>query len=141
MFFIWLHLLDIAHIVRGHFTTVEIVLSIIMGICSLLGIFTSLKVMPAKNISTSIFLTTSAILLSLVFMYIWQIGNILNNYHQPWEITTGVGVSIILLVSLVISLRNTTSPNPFYNGLVIYAFLLFQVIAMWISFHQSFAHD
>jgi hypothetical protein len=141
MFFIWLHLLGMAKIVQGHFTTGEVVLSIIMGMCSLAGAINSWKYLFVKNIFPKIILTASTIALSVVFMYIWQIGNILNNYHNTGGIVTAIGLSFFLLLCIGISLRDSYFSKPFYAALLIFGFSLIQVIAMWVSFQQSFAHD
>lgn len=141
MFFIWLHLLGMAKIVQGHFTSGEVMLSIIMGIFSLAGVINSFKYLSVKKIFSNIIFTAATIALSLVFMYIWQIGNILNNYHNTGEIVTAIVLSFFLLLCIVISLQGSYFSNPIYGALLIFGFSLLQVIVMWVSFHQSFAHD
>jgi hypothetical protein len=40
---IWLHLLNITHVINGHFTVIEIILTILIGIFCLLGMLNSLR--------------------------------------------------------------------------------------------------
>jgi hypothetical protein len=141
MFSIWLYLLGIAKIVQGHFTGGEIILSIMIGICSIAGLINSLKTFTIKGNLANIILITATFALSLIFMYIWQLGNILNTHHHAGEIAIAALIGLLLLLCIVTSLRNSSSGNPLKSGLVIFIFSFIQAIAMWISFHQLFAHD
>jgi hypothetical protein len=140
VFFIWLYLLGIAKIVQGHFTTGEIILTILIGICSIAGLINSIKTSTIKNNLAKIFLLTAIITLSLIFMYVWQLGNILNNYHHPIEITTAALIGLLLVLCIVTTLKNSSSHNPLGSGLVIFIFSFIQTMAMWVSFQQLFAY-
>ena len=95
VFCIWLYLLHIAKIVQGHFTGGEIILSILIGIFSIVGLINSLKTFTIKNNLAKIFLLSAILTLSLTLMYIWQLGNILNNYHHPMEIAIAALIGLI----------------------------------------------
>ncbi len=141
VFLIWLYLLGIAKIVQGSFTGGEVILSIMIGICSIAGLINSLKSFTMKNNLAKINLLSATITLSLVLMYIWQLGNILNTHHHPIEIAIAALIGLFLLLWIAISLRNSSSDNPLKSSVVIFIFSFIQAIAMWVSFKQLFAHD
>jgi hypothetical protein len=70
MTLIWLFLLGMASVVRGHFTVVEIILTLLIGASSILGIVAVIRgrTHVEFNISVSVFVLFSA--LQVVAMWI-----------------------------------------------------------------------
>jgi hypothetical protein len=69
MCIIWMHLLNIAHIVHGQFTLTQIIMTIVMAVCGVLGAVSSIRNTVRRN---RLILSLMLILfLSIQFFAIW----------------------------------------------------------------------
>ena len=69
MCFIWLYLLGIANIVTGRFSPIEIIMTLLIGICSLLGIIISFKNKTSEHFFEKILVFLFFLLLQIGVMW------------------------------------------------------------------------
>ena len=70
MVLIWLFLLDIARIVTGHFTVVEIILTILIGLSGIWGIVTVIRYRPTAQFLTSVLIFVSFAALQIFALWL-----------------------------------------------------------------------
>jgi hypothetical protein len=76
---IWLYLLGIAKIVTGHFTMVEIAMTIIVGIACVFGIVQSLRIRSGTNWISALLISASVTAIQLVVFRLSQIPGVANH--------------------------------------------------------------
>ena len=69
MCFIWLWLLGIAHIVSGHFSPTEIAMTVVIGVCCIVGIWASIRVKAVASLTAK--MVAFLIFLSLQIFAMW----------------------------------------------------------------------
>jgi hypothetical protein len=77
MILIWLFLLDIARIVTGYFTVVEIILTILIGLSGIWGIVTVIRYRPTAQFVTSVLVFVLFAALQIFAMWL--------SFKRPFE--------------------------------------------------------
>jgi len=70
MTLIWLFLMDIARIVTGRFTVVEVILTILIGLSGILGIVTVIRYRPKAQLLTGVLIFVLFAALQIIAMWL-----------------------------------------------------------------------
>jgi hypothetical protein len=99
MVFIWLYLLKIATITRGHFTIPEILLTIVIGICCVYGIVLSLAQLSVSRLTNIIFIVWNLVVGFILIFFFNTLSRALPGYHRNLQLSLAllIGLGITLL--------------------------------------------
>jgi hypothetical protein len=100
MVFIWLYLLKIATITRGHFTIPEISLTIIIGICCVYGIVLSLAQLSISRPKNVIFIAWNLVVGFILIFFFNTLLHALPGYRRNMQLSlallVGLGITLLL---------------------------------------------
>jgi hypothetical protein len=133
MIFIWLYLLKIANITRGHFTTPEIALTIVIGICCVYGIILSLARLATSRLTTVAFILWNLAIGFILIFFFNTLTRTLPGYRRNLQLALALltGPGITLLVYFL------QRPAPAFRGrniLVASASMALQAGALALSY-------
>ncbi len=112
MLFIWLYLLKIATLTRGHFTVPEILLTLVIGICCVYGIILSLSRLSKARVTNiaretnqawvtnSSFIAWNGVVGFILIFFFNTLSHALPGYHRNLQLflalLIGLGVTLLL---------------------------------------------
>lgn len=100
MVFIWLYLLKIATITRGHFTIAEISLTIVIGICCLYGILLSLTQLSISRLTYILFIVWNLVVSFILIFFFNTLSHALPSHRRNLQLFlalfTGLGITLPL---------------------------------------------
>ena len=82
MLFIWLYLLKIATITRGHFTIPEILLTVVIGICCVYGIILSLARLSISRLANIAFIVWHMVIGFILIFFFNTLSHALPSYRR-----------------------------------------------------------
>ena len=134
MIFIWLFLLKIANITRGHFTKAEIEMTILIGICCVYGIVVSIGRLSIRGSITVVFILWNVILCFALMYFFNTLVHTLPGYSRTLKLALsllfGTGITLLLI-------RLFRKSTPVFNGRNILAtsvLMLLQTGALTLSY-------
>jgi hypothetical protein len=125
MTLIWLYLLGIAHVLSGHFSPLEIAMTIVVGAASLIGI-----VAVARSESGTPPLAASIV---LIVLYLVGITHVFSGRFSPLEMVIAIAVGTALLIGIVAVARSKSGAPPLAATTL---FIIFAVI-QWVCLRAS----
>lgn len=133
MVFIWLYLLKIATITRGHFTVPEILLTIVIGICCVYGIVLSLAQLSISRLTNITFIVWNLVVGFILIFFFNTLSHALPGYRRNLQLSMAllIGLGITLLVYF---LRHSSSVFKGRNILAVSVMMALQAGALTLSY-------
>ncbi len=133
MLFIWLYLLKIATITRGHFTVPEILLTIVIGICCVYGIILSLSRLSTARLTTITFIAWNLVMGFILIFFFNTMSHALPGYRRNLQLFLAllIGLGITLLVYF---LQRSSPVFKIRNILTVFVMMALQAGALTLSY-------
>jgi hypothetical protein len=133
MLFIWLYLLKIATITRGHFTIPEILLTVVIGICCVYGIILSLARLSISRLANIAFIVWHMVIGFILIFFFNTLSHALPSYRRNLQLFLAllIGLGVTLLMYFL-----QRSPLVFKsrNILIVLVMMTLQAGALTISY-------
>jgi hypothetical protein len=133
MLFIWLYLLKIATITRGHFTIPEISMTIVIGVCCVYGIVLSLSGLSTSRVTNLTFIAWNLVVGFILIFFFNTLSHDQPGYRRNLHLFLAllIGICITLMVYF---LQRASPVFKVRNILTVFAMMALQSGALTISY-------
>jgi hypothetical protein len=133
MLFIWLYLLKIATITRGHFTVPEILMTIVIGVCCVYGIVLSLSRLSTSRVTSLTFIAWNLVVGFILIFFFNTLSHDQPGYRRNLHLF--LALLIALCITLMAYFLQRSSPVfKVRNILTVCVMMALQSGALTISY-------